>query len=82
MGYLGFYPLLLWGLLSFPRLRTRAGPGPLLRSMPASLPATTILWHSPAPDASAHDRARGKVVSALTLAYPVGDFILLFGAAT
>jgi diguanylate cyclase (GGDEF)-like protein/PAS domain S-box-containing protein len=79
-GYLSYYPLLLLGLLLFP-MAPRSGGRVLkfwLDSMTVLLGAGMIIWYLLLrPIAAAEDSS--AVLTTLSLAYPVGDLVLLFG---
>ena len=80
--YLAYYPVLLWGLLSFSRILGRRG-----EALQFWLDAATVVvgggmvvWHfvlGPIALQAASDP--GEI--ALTVAYPVGDLVLLLGIA-
>ncbi len=80
--YLAYYPLFLFGLLRFPTvLKDRS------RRVEFWLDATTVLlggsmvvWHFVLGPAAALGQ-RSALASALYLAYPVGDLVLLLAAA-
>jgi diguanylate cyclase (GGDEF)-like protein/PAS domain S-box-containing protein len=79
-GYLAYYPLLLLGLLLFPT--APRGGGRVLKfwldSMTVLLGAGMVIWYLVLrPIAQAEDGS--ALVTTLSLAYPVGDLVLLFG---
>jgi diguanylate cyclase (GGDEF)-like protein/PAS domain S-box-containing protein len=79
-GYLAYYPLLLLGLLLFPT--APRGGGQVLKfwldSMTVLLGAGMVIWYLVLrPIAQAEDSS--ALVTTLSLAYPVGDLVLLFG---
>ena len=79
-GYLAFYPMLLWGLLSLPtRPRTPAERLKLgLDGATVLLGAAMLVWHLVIePTVRAGQPSPLAVV--LALAYPVGDLVVLFG---
>ncbi|MGH2705932.1 MAG: GGDEF domain-containing protein [Actinomycetota bacterium] len=80
-GYLAFYPLLLWGLLSFrsapraPAERTRL----ILDAATVVLGGTMIVWYLViGPTVRSGEK---PLTAALLTAYPVGDLLLLFGVS-
>jgi len=79
-GYLSFYPLLLLGLLMFP-MAPRSGERMLkfwLDSMTVILGAGMVIWYLLLrPIAEAEDST--ALLTTLSLAYPVGDLVVLFG---
>ena len=79
-GYLSYYPLLLLGLLLFPT--APRGGGKVLKfwldSMTVLLGGGMVIWYLVLrPIAQAEDST--ALVTSLSLAYPVGDLVLLFG---
>ncbi len=79
-GYLSYYPLLFLGLLMFPAA-PRSGERMLkfwLDSMTVLLGAGIVIWYLLLrPIAQAEDSS--SLVTTLSLAYPVGDLVVLFG---
>jgi diguanylate cyclase (GGDEF)-like protein/PAS domain S-box-containing protein len=79
-GYLSYYPLLLLGLLLFP-MAPRSGGRVIkfwLDSMTVLLGAGIVIWYLLLrPIAAAEDSS--AVLTTLSLAYPVGDLVVLFG---
>jgi PAS domain S-box-containing protein len=79
-GYLSFYPIMLWALLSFPVApHTRAERTKFwLDAGTVLLAGTMIVWYVVLrPTVVAGER--GTLTAMLALAYPVGDLVLLFG---
>jgi diguanylate cyclase (GGDEF)-like protein/PAS domain S-box-containing protein len=79
-GYLAYYPLLFLGLLMFPS--APRGGGQVLKfwldSITVLLGAGMVIWYLwLRPIAQAEDST--ALVTSLSLAYPVGDLVLLFG---
>jgi diguanylate cyclase (GGDEF)-like protein/PAS domain S-box-containing protein len=79
-GYLTYYPLLFLGLLMFPS--APRGGGQVLKfwldSITVLLGAGMVIWYLwLRPIAQAEDST--ALVTSLSLAYPVGDLVLLFG---
>jgi diguanylate cyclase (GGDEF)-like protein/PAS domain S-box-containing protein len=83
VGFLGFYPLMLWAVLSFPRI-TKTREERLRFWFDASIiliGCGMLLWHfivRPVAIAAGAD----PFVKGLSVAYIVGDIVLLFGIAT
>ena len=83
-GFWGFYPLMLWALLSFPTAKTTKSDK-LKFSMDIGivlLGGTTAVWHfiiRPTIETSAEG---AWLMTALNLSYVVGDLVLLLGVAT
>ena len=83
VGFLGFYPLMFWGVLSFPRV-TKTREERLRFWFDASIiliGCGMVLWHfivRPVATAEGAD----PFVDGLSVAYIVGDIVLLFGIAT
>ncbi len=79
-GYLSFYPLLFLGLLMFPSAQ-RSGQQMLkfwLDSLTVLLGGGLVIWYLVLrPIATAEDST--VLLTTLSLAYPVGDLVLLFG---
>jgi PAS domain S-box-containing protein len=79
-AYLAFYPLLLWGLLSFPMERQRSGSALkfVLDVVTITIGVSMMVW-----DFLLHPIALSEQVSTVDrlvmIAYPVGDAVLLFG---
>ena len=79
-AYLSFYPVALWGLISFPA-RRRSGPERLRLLLDTGMVFTggaMLIWYvaiGPAIAATGHF----DLSSLLTYAYPVGDVLLLYG---
>jgi diguanylate cyclase (GGDEF)-like protein len=80
VGYLAFYPCVAWALLSFPSSARQRGDW-----LKATLDAVTVLlcaslaiWYLVV-GPTIHDNPAGRLATALNLAYPVGDLLLLFG---
>jgi two-component system, LuxR family, sensor kinase FixL len=84
VGFWGFYPLMLWALLSFPTAKTSAS-NKLKFSMDVGivlLGGTAAVWHfiiRPTIETSPEGAA---LMTALNLSYVVGDLVLLLGVAT
>jgi len=79
-GYLSYYPLLFLGLLLFPT--APRGGGQVLKfwldSMTVLLGGGMVIWYLLLrPIAQAEDSS--ALVTTLSLAYPVGDLVVLFG---
>jgi signal transduction histidine kinase len=82
VGYLSFYPLLLWALFSFPAARQVHG-----ERRRVWLDATTVavaglmaVWYLVVgPVTRAHNPSR--LATLLNVAYPVGDLLLVFAVA-
>ncbi|MGH8990893.1 MAG: GGDEF domain-containing protein [Acidimicrobiia bacterium] len=83
IGYLAFYPLLLWGLLSFPAgPRTRADRRKVwLDAATVTLGGLMIVWYLVVGPTLSTSGGAGLIVSILSVAYPVGDLLLVFGVA-
>ncbi|MGH2689176.1 MAG: histidine kinase dimerization/phospho-acceptor domain-containing protein, partial [Actinomycetota bacterium] len=79
-GYLAFYGLFLWGLLTFPSARrTRSERIKLsLDVATIMLAATMVVWYAVVAPALGETDG-GLPATLLTVAYPVGDLVLLFG---
>ena len=78
--YLAFYPLLLWGLLSFPMQR-RKGESRLTFFLDAGtimLAAGLLVWEFLL-NPIAHDGHNSTLESLVAMAYATGDAVLLFG---
>jgi diguanylate cyclase (GGDEF)-like protein len=81
-GYLAFYPLLLWGLLSLPgapraaldRLKVWLDAGTVL------LGGTMAVWFLVI-EPTVADQSVPLLNKALSVAYPVGDLVVVFGLA-
>ncbi|MGH2720640.1 MAG: histidine kinase dimerization/phospho-acceptor domain-containing protein, partial [Actinomycetota bacterium] len=83
VGYLAFYGLLLWGMLTVSRSpRTRAERTKFgLDIATVMLGATMVVWYLVV--APALEDGGGDALSTLlSLAYPVGDLVLVLGVAT
>jgi diguanylate cyclase (GGDEF)-like protein/PAS domain S-box-containing protein len=81
LGYLAFYPLALWGLISFPcQPRSRGENLKLwLDLATVLLGGGMVIWYLVLrPTANSDDTF---LLTSLSLAYPVGDLVLLFGIA-
>ena len=82
VGTLGFYPLMLWGLLSFPRI-TKTREERLRFWFDASIiliGCGMVLWHF---IVGRWQRRKPPIRSRrFSVAYIVGDIVLLFGIAT
>ena len=80
IGYLAFYPLLVWALLSFPRgPRTRPDRIKLvLDSATVVLGGGMFVWYLVVGPTVRSGSARW-VETALSAAYPVGDLLVVFG---
>ena len=78
--YLSFYPLMLWGLLRFPARRRDHGAGVRLMldlavvAIAAAMVVTYVVLGPTLRQDGAH-----SLSSAVSIAYPVGDMILLVG---
>lgn len=80
--YLAFYPVLLWGVVSFPSAprSTTERTKLWLDSGTIVVGASMILWYfSLGPTAS--DAGSNFIEAAVSLAYPIGDFVLIFAIA-
>ena len=78
-GYLSYYPLVFFGLLLFPAAPRRGGQVLKfwLDSMTVLLGGGMVIWYLLLrPIAQADD---SPLLTTLSLAYPVGDLVLLFG---
>jgi len=79
-GYLSYYPLVFLGLLLFPAAPRRGGQVLKfwLDSMTVLLGGGMVIWYLLLrPIAQAEDSS--PLLTTLSLAYPVGDLVLLFG---
>jgi diguanylate cyclase (GGDEF)-like protein/PAS domain S-box-containing protein len=79
-GYLAYYPLVFLGLLLFPAAPRRGGQVLKfwLDSMTVLLGGGMVIWYLLLrPIAQAEDSS--PLLTTLSLAYPVGDLVLLFG---
>jgi diguanylate cyclase (GGDEF)-like protein/PAS domain S-box-containing protein len=83
VGYVAYYPLLLAGLLAFPRTRlTRAERlRYVLDSATVLLGGGMVVWEFVLGRAALASGA-GALETAVTLAYPLGDLLIVFGAAS
>jgi GAF domain-containing protein len=83
LSYLAFYPLVLWGLLSFPMaLRTRHDRVKLwLDALIVVVGAGAAIWYFVFLPVLRQAQA-APLAAAAALAYPVGDLLLLLGLAT
>src|SRR5438874_2547388 len=81
-GYLAFYPLLMWGLLSFPRPRRSQWESLTLGLDVATVVAasTLVVWFLVIGPTLATSSS-GWLAQGLNVAYPVGDVVLLFAVA-
>jgi GAF domain-containing protein len=83
VGYLAFYPLVLWGLLTFPMaLHTRNDRVKFwLDALIVVVGAGAAIWYFVFLSVlrQTHD---GPLVIAFAVGYPVGDLLLLLGLAT
>ncbi len=81
IGYLASYPVLAWGLLSLPGARRLRAEWlrVALDAVTVLLAAAMVVWYLVV-GPSVHN-APGTLVTALNVAYPVGDLLLLFAAA-
>ncbi len=80
IGYLGWYPFLLLGLIAIPRIRTEGRLRELLDLAIVAVGSATIVWFvviEPVVQAGADDAAQMLVA----VAYPVGDLLTLFALA-
>jgi diguanylate cyclase (GGDEF)-like protein len=80
-AFLGFYPIVLWGLLSFPS-RRRAGPERLRLVLDAGtvfIGGAMLIWYVALSPTMAAANGRFDLVNLIYYAYPVGDLLLLFG---
>jgi diguanylate cyclase (GGDEF)-like protein len=83
-GYLAFYPVAFWGLISF-RGRRRSGPEWLLLLLDTGMVFTggaILIWCMALGPAIAAAGGRFDLFSLVSYAYPVGDLLLLFGVLT
>ncbi|MFN0072756.1 MAG: putative bifunctional diguanylate cyclase/phosphodiesterase [Chloroflexota bacterium] len=83
VGFLSFYPLMLWGLLSFPLvMKTREERSRFwLDAAIVSVGGGMVLWHfilRPTATAEGAD----PLTTALGIGYVVGDLVLMLGIAT
>src|SRR5664279_4912579 len=81
--YLLFYPLMLWGLLSFPRARRSAAESARLvldLAVVAVGGSAVVIYVVLGP--TAVQGGSSSLQTAFSVAYPVGDMILLVGLAT
>jgi len=80
LGYLAFFPLVLAGILSFARPLEQRGERLLfwLDLSVIAIGVATLVWYFPLHAITAADDLQ---ILALTLAYPVGDTVLLVGMA-
>lgn len=81
-AYLGYYPILLAGLLSFPRILT-SGTQRLrfvLDVLTVSLGGAMVVWYLVLGPIAESDHS-DLVASLISVAYPVGDLVLLLGLA-
>jgi signal transduction histidine kinase/DNA-binding response OmpR family regulator len=78
--YLSSYGLLLWGLLTFPSIpRSRRERIKLSLDMATVMLATAmVVWYAVVAPALT-ESGGGLLATLLTVAYPVGDLVLLFG---
>jgi hypothetical protein len=80
VGYLLFYPVLMAGLLSFPV--SRRGPGERVKfwldAATVVLAGWMVVWHLIIGPIAATAKA-GDLATALSVAYPLGDLLVLFG---
>lgn len=82
IGYLAFYPMLLWGLLSFPGVpRTRSDRRKVLfDAATVTVAGLMVVWYLVVgPTLGTADA--GALATLLNVAYPVGDLLLVFGVA-
>ncbi|MGZ4126960.1 MAG: GGDEF domain-containing protein [Actinomycetota bacterium] len=81
-GYIAFYPLLLIGLLRFPvGTRGRIDRAKFWLDMTTvSLGAFMVVWFFVL-GPTAHAQGDGFFAKAISIAYPVGDLVLIFGVA-
>jgi diguanylate cyclase (GGDEF)-like protein len=81
-GYLGFYPLLFWGLLSLPGAPQRAldRTKVWLDTSIVVLGSSMVIWYLVIQPTVAGNEAH-LLDKALSVAYPVGDLVVVFGVA-
>ena len=80
-AYLSFYPVALWGLISFP-VRRRSGPERLRLLLDAGIVFTggaMLIWYVALGPTIVADGHHFDLFSLVSYAYPVGDVLLLFG---
>ena len=79
VGYLLFYPVLAWGLLSLPGARRRRSDWikVALDAVTVFLAAAMVVWYLVV--GPSMRSGQGALVGLLNVAYPVGDLVLLFG---
>lgn len=80
IAYLAFYPMLLWGLLSFPGVpRTRSERRKVwFDAATVTVAGLMVVWYLVVgPTLKTVDA--GALATLLNVAYPVGDLLLLFG---
>jgi diguanylate cyclase (GGDEF)-like protein len=82
VGYLAFYPVLLWGVLSFPSVRTRVRAWHTLALDLATVVVggAMVLWYFVV-GPTMHAHQAGGLASVLSVAYPTGDLVLVFAIA-
>jgi diguanylate cyclase (GGDEF)-like protein len=80
IGYLAFYPVAAWALLSFPSdTRRRSDWMKLgLDALTVLLCAAMGIWYVVV-GPTVHDHAGDGLAMVLSVAYPIGDLLLLFG---
>jgi diguanylate cyclase (GGDEF)-like protein len=81
--YLMFYPLMLWGLLRFPTSSRNRGEGVRMLldlAVVAIAGSAVVIYLVIGPTAA--QLASDPIQSAIAIAYPVGDMVLLAGLAT
>lgn len=79
-AYIAFYPVLLWGIFAFPagHLTRTEQTKVWLDAGTLIIGASMILWYfSLGP--TAQDSGSSFLESAVSLAYPIGDLVLIFG---
>jgi diguanylate cyclase (GGDEF)-like protein/PAS domain S-box-containing protein len=79
VGYTAFFPLVLWGVLSFPTREARGRTRFWLDSGIVVTAGATLVWYfllAPVAESGFEATLSGIV----NLGYPVGDVVLLFGA--
>lgn len=82
IGYLAFYPMLLWGLLSFPSVfKTRSDRRKVwLDAATVTVGGLMVVWYLVVgPTIKSSDA--GVLATTLSVAYPVGDLLIVFGVA-
>jgi diguanylate cyclase (GGDEF) domain len=81
LGYLAFYPVLLWALLSFPGVpRTRSDRRKVwLDAATVSVGGLMVVWYLVVGPTLRGGSDAGVLATVLSVAYPVGDLLVIFG---